>query len=152
MIAEYFLDLEIIIVADKFIAHQIQDQPQADKSQADAPSPWQTQEQMNAHNEYNLIIVQMGFEKEPWFGDHATDPKVRQASYVKDFVVPFIEENYAALGSPEGRLLFGFSKSGWGAFSLIFKFDKQSAVNRNLPAGQGPGIRHRVIEHHKFVG
>ena len=29
-------------------------------------------EQMNAHNEYDLIVVQMGFEKEPWYGDHAT--------------------------------------------------------------------------------
>ena len=78
--------------------------------------------QMNAHNRYNLIIVQMGFEKEPWFGDHATNPKVRQASHVKDFVVPFIEKKYSTLGTPEGRLLFGFSKSGWGAFSLILKY------------------------------
>jgi enterochelin esterase-like enzyme len=78
--------------------------------------------QMNAHNQHNLIIVQMGFEKEPWFGDHATDPQVRQASHVKDFVVPFIEKHYATLGSAEGRLLFGFSKSGWGAFSLILKY------------------------------
>ncbi len=78
-------------------------------------------EEMNAHNRYNLIIVQMGFEKEPWFGDHATDPKVRQASYVKEYVVPFIEKNYSTLGTSEGRLLLGFSKSGWGAFSLILK-------------------------------
>ena len=78
--------------------------------------------QMNAHNQHNLIIVQMGFEKEPWFGDHATNPKVRQASHVKDFVVPFIEKKYSTLGTPEGRLLFGFSKSGWGAFSLILKY------------------------------
>ncbi len=77
--------------------------------------------ELNAHNTYNLIIVQMGFEKEPWFGDHATDPNVRQASYVKAFVVPFIEKSYATLGTPEGRLLLGFSKSGWGAFSLILK-------------------------------
>lgn len=78
--------------------------------------------ELNAHNQYNLIVVQMGFEKEPWFGDHATDPKVRQGSYVKDFVVPFIEKKYSTLGTPEGRLLFGFSKSGWGAFSLILKY------------------------------
>lgn len=77
---------------------------------------------LDAHNQYDLIIVQMGFEKEPWFGDHATDPKVRQASYVKDFVVPFIENKYSTLGTPEGRLLLGFSKSGWGAFSLILKY------------------------------
>lgn len=78
-------------------------------------------EEMNAHNEHGLIIVQMGFEKEPWFGDHATDPKVRQASYMTEFVVPFIEKKYRTLGAPEGRMLLGFSKSGWGAFSLILK-------------------------------
>ena len=58
---------------------------------------------------------------EPWFGDHASDPSIRQASYLKEFVVPFIENKYSTLGTPEGRLLFGFSKSGWGAFSLILK-------------------------------
>lgn len=78
--------------------------------------------QMNAHNNYDIIIVEMGFEKEPWYGDHANDPKVRQASYVKECVVPFIEKEYSTLGTSEGRLLFGFSKSGWGAFSLILTY------------------------------
>jgi hypothetical protein len=81
-----------------------------------------TMEEMDIHNRYQLIVVQPGFENEPWFGDHATDIKVRQASYLKDFVVPFIEKNYAASGTPEGRLLFGFSKSGWGALSLILSY------------------------------
>jgi hypothetical protein len=79
-------------------------------------------QRMDAHNRYDIIIVQMGFEKEPWYGDHATDKKVRQASYMKEFVVPFIEEQYSALKKPEGRLLLGFSKSGWGAFSLILTY------------------------------
>ncbi|MBU0714126.1 MAG: hypothetical protein KJ964_02060 [Verrucomicrobia bacterium] len=79
-------------------------------------------QEMNAHNGYDLIMVQMGFEKEPWFGDHAVNPGIRQASYLKKAVVPFIETNYSAFGSPEGRLLFGFSKSGWGAFSLILTY------------------------------
>jgi hypothetical protein len=78
--------------------------------------------EMNAHNEYDMIIVQMGFEKEPWYGDHATDPKTRQSGYLKEFVVPFIEKQYSTIGTPEGRLLFGFSKSGWGAFSLILAY------------------------------
>lgn len=78
-------------------------------------------QKLDAHNRYGLIIVSMGFEKEPWYGDHATDPKVRQASYLMEFVVPFIEGRYSTPGTPEGRLLFGFSKSGWGAFSLILK-------------------------------
>lgn len=76
-------------------------------------------QEMNAHNLYDLIIVQMGFEKEPWFGDHANDRRTRQASYLKEFVVPFIEARYSTIRKPEGRLLLGFSKGGWGAFSLI---------------------------------
>jgi enterochelin esterase-like enzyme len=79
-------------------------------------------EKLNAHNRYHLILVEMAFEKEPWFGDHATDPKTRQASYLKECLVPFIEKTYSTLGTPEGRLLFGFSKSGWGAFSLILTY------------------------------
>ena len=79
-------------------------------------------QEINAHNVCDIIIVQMGFEKEPWFGDHATDPKTRQAGYLKEHVVPFVEGRYSTLGSPEGRLLFGFSKSGWGAYSLILTY------------------------------
>lgn len=78
--------------------------------------------QMDAHNKYDIIAVQMGFEKEPWYGDHATDLRTRQATYLKEFVVPFIEKHYSTMGTSEGRLLFGFSKSGWGAFSLILTY------------------------------
>ncbi len=77
--------------------------------------------EMNAHNAYDLIIVALTFEKIPWFGDHPTEPKTRQASYVMEWVVPFVESHYSTLRSAEGRLLFGFSKSGWGAFSLILR-------------------------------
>ncbi|MBL7154124.1 MAG: hypothetical protein ISS79_10420 [Phycisphaerae bacterium] len=79
-------------------------------------------EQMDAHNMYDLIVVQTGFEKEPWYGDHATDIKTRQASYLKESVVPFVEKHYSAMGTLEGRLLVGFSKSGWGAFSLVLTY------------------------------
>jgi enterochelin esterase-like enzyme len=34
-------------------------------------------------------------------------------------VVPLIEGRYATVPGKEGRLLLGFSKSGWGALSLI---------------------------------
>jgi S-formylglutathione hydrolase FrmB len=75
--------------------------------------------EMDAHNKYDLIIVQMSFSEEPWYGDHATNSQAREGSYLRKFVVPFIEKKYSTLGTPEGRLLMGFSKSGWGAFSLI---------------------------------
>jgi hypothetical protein len=74
---------------------------------------------MNAHNAYDLIVVQAQFEKEPWYGDHVSDPNIRQASYLTNSVIPFVERRYSTIGMPEARLLFGFSKGGWGAFSLI---------------------------------
>lgn len=79
-------------------------------------------EKMDAHNRYGIIIVQPGFAVEPWFGDHATDPQVRQASYLREFVVPFVEKRFGVRPAPEHRLLLGFSKSGWGAFSLILRY------------------------------
>jgi S-formylglutathione hydrolase FrmB len=36
-------------------------------------------------------------------------------------VVPLIDRTYPTLAKPEGRLLLGFSKSGWGAFSLLLR-------------------------------
>ncbi len=76
--------------------------------------------QMDAHNRYGLLIVFMTLREEPWFVDHAVDRKVRQASYLHEFVVPFIDRNYRTVRDAESRFLFGFSKSGWGAYSLIF--------------------------------
>jgi len=78
-------------------------------------------QQLNLPNRFDVILAEASFEKTPWFGDHPTDPKIRQESYIRDFVVPFVEKKYSTLGTPEGRLLFGFSKSGWGAYSLILR-------------------------------
>lgn len=72
-------------------------------------------------NRYDVILAEPTYEITPWFGDHPTDAKIRQESYLRDFVVPFVEKNYSTLRTPEGRMLFGFSKSGWGAFALIFR-------------------------------
>ena len=38
-----------------------------------------------------------------------------------------------------------------GQFGLVVEFSEQSAVHRNLAAGQRPGIGHRVVQHHEFV-
>ena len=76
---------------------------------------------MNAHNKYNVIIVQPEFEKMPWYGEHPKNLKIRQESYFTDFVIPFIEKHYGAKAEKYHRYLLGFSKSGFGAFSIIFR-------------------------------
>jgi len=36
--------------------------------------------------------------------------------------IPFIEKHYSTKDAPEVRFLLGFSKSWWGAFSLIMTY------------------------------
>jgi S-formylglutathione hydrolase FrmB len=77
---------------------------------------------LNIHNRYQVIIAQPTFSDMPWYGDHATDSSCRQASYLRHAVVPLVDSLYATVRRAEGRLLLGFSKSGWGAFSLIARY------------------------------
>lgn len=73
------------------------------------------------HDHYGLIAVTMTFARDPWYGAHATDPALRQEAYVRDVVVPLVDERYPVLPGPAGRLLLGFSKSGWGSVCLLLR-------------------------------
>jgi len=73
------------------------------------------------HNRYRLICVYPTFSHLPWYADHPTDPKVRQESYFVQVVLPCVERTYPVGRGRESRLLVGFSKSGWGAFSLLLR-------------------------------
>lgn len=75
--------------------------------------------QINAQNVHNLICVMPTFDTVPWFGDHPTDTQIHQETYFVKTVVPLIDARYPTLADREGRLLFGYSKSGWGAYTLI---------------------------------
>jgi enterochelin esterase-like enzyme len=46
---------------------------------------------------------------------------VRQETYFVNVVVPLVEKAYPAIPQPQARLLLGFSKSGWGAWSLLLR-------------------------------
>ncbi len=78
-------------------------------------------QELDVTNRYGCILVQMEFSHTPWYADHATQPDVRPASHLEKVVVPFVEERYATIKGKNGRFLTGFSKSGWGAFSLILR-------------------------------
>jgi len=76
------------------------------------------------HNKHQLICVYPTFSHVPWYGDHANDKAIRQESYLLNVVVPFVDREYATVAEANGRLLVGFSKSGWGAFSLLLRNPK----------------------------
>ncbi|MCH7727202.1 MAG: hypothetical protein IH991_12090 [Planctomycetes bacterium] len=76
---------------------------------------------LGLHNKYGLICVFPTFSHLPWYADHPTNDAIRQESYLLKVVVPFVDSSYPAIAKAEGRLLVGFSKSGWGAFSLLLR-------------------------------
>jgi S-formylglutathione hydrolase FrmB len=73
------------------------------------------------HNKQRTIFVAPTFSRLPWYADHPTDKSIRQESHLMKVVVPFIEQTYPARAEAEGRLLLGFSKSGWGAWCLLLR-------------------------------
>ncbi len=76
------------------------------------------------HNKHQLIFVYPTFSHLPWYADHPTDRRIRQESYLLQVVLPTVESRYGTLAKAEGRMLVGFSKSGWGAYSLLLRHPK----------------------------
>ncbi len=73
------------------------------------------------HNEFKLICVAPEFTSLPWYADHATNKQQQDESHFLKTVIPFIDAHYPTQNNKEGRLLIGFSKSGWGAFTLLLR-------------------------------
>jgi len=96
----------------------------------------------NLHNKHEAIFVAPTLSHLPWYADHPTDPAIRQEMYLLKVVLPFLEKTYPAQATREGRLLLGFSKSGWGAWSLLLRhpdlFGRAAAWDAPLMM-DGPG-------------
>ena len=73
------------------------------------------------HNIHQLICVAPEFSSPPWFADHATNREKQDESHLLKTIIPFIDGKLPTLKSAEGRLLIGFSKSGWGALTLLLR-------------------------------
>jgi Putative esterase len=88
------------------------------------------------HQHHRLIYVKPTFSHPPWYADHPSDPGIRQESHFLHVVLPFIDRTYCGPSGPSRRLLVGFSKSGWGAFSLLLRhpdlFDKAAVFDAPL--------------------
>jgi len=85
-------------------------------------------QKFNYHNIHQLICVAPEFTAMPWYADHATNMKKQDESHLLKTVIPYIDNILPTLKSGQGRLLIGFSKSGWGALTLLLRnsevFDK----------------------------
>lgn len=71
---------------------------------------------------FGVVCVMPSFARVPWYGDHPDNPMIRQESFILKTLVPFVERTFPVKASLEFRWLVGFSKSGWGAFSLALRW------------------------------
>lgn len=78
-------------------------------------------QKLDLHNTLSAVFVAPTFSHLPWYADHPTKPEIRQESHLLKVVVPFIDKTYPVKAETGGRLLLGFSKSGWGAWSLLLR-------------------------------
>lgn len=102
---------------------------------------------LDLHNTHGAIFVAPTFAHLPWYADHPTRPELRQETDFVKVVVPFIDTHYPVRPGAEGRLLLGFSKSGWGAWSLLLRhpdlferavaWDAPLLLDRPGPYGSG---------------
>lgn len=74
---------------------------------------------LKLHTQYGVLVVAPSFSHLPWYADHPTNEGMRQETYFLKAVLPAVDQLYPAKRTR--RLLLGFSKSGWGAFSLILR-------------------------------
>ena len=93
---------------------------------------------------FGLILVVPSFTQIPWYGDNPTDPTLRQETYFVDDIVAGLDALYSSTSQPGDsgvplpprRLLLGFSKSGFGAVSLLLRhghlFDAAAAWDAPL--------------------
>jgi hypothetical protein len=70
------------------------------------------------HERHSAVFVTPTFARLPWYADHSDAADLRQSSYFLEVVVPFVRKRYPVEDRPH---LLGFSKSGWGAWSLLLR-------------------------------
>jgi hypothetical protein len=94
------------------------------------------------HNRYDVICIAPAFSEMPWYNDHATNPRRQDERHLLQTVLPFVEAEYPLRDDANGRYLLGFSKSGWGAISLLLKypdiFGKAAAWDTGIRIDMGP--------------
>ena len=92
---------------------------------------------LNVHNDYNAHIIAPSFKTVPWYADHESDPERRYESFIVNDLVPWVQANLSVTGQEE-HWLIGFSKSGFGAATLLFRNPLvfNAAAAWDLPADQ----------------
>ncbi|MCL4691330.1 MAG: hypothetical protein KJ060_02315 [Candidatus Hydrogenedentes bacterium] len=72
-------------------------------------------------NRFKVVCVSPEYDYTPWYGNHPSDPALQQETYLLEVVMPAIEARYPVVPGKGGRILLGFSKSGFGAMAIALR-------------------------------
>jgi uncharacterized cupredoxin-like copper-binding protein len=94
-----------------------------------------TLKSLGVNNTTNTIYVEPSFSAVPWYVNNSQTQAVWQETYFTSVVVPFIDRMFPTVAAADGRLLLGYSKSGYGAFTLLLRHSDlfESAYAWNSP-------------------
>lgn len=93
------------------------------------------------HHRHGFTVISPSFAQMPWYIDHPTDTTRQQESHIMRVLLPLVDAALGReVGGRGGRLVLGFSKSGWGAVSLLLRhpeaFDAAALWDAPLMAQQ----------------
>ncbi len=95
------------------------------------------------HERFRAVFAAPTFARLPWYADHPQRADSRQEAYFLEDIVPLVESQFPVRAERGGRLLLGFSKSGWGAWALLLRhpdrFERASAWDAPLMMNR-PGL------------
>jgi hypothetical protein len=75
---------------------------------------------LNIHNAYNAYVIAPSFRAVPWYADHDSISYRKYEAFMVHDLVPWVQANLSVTGQEE-HWLIGFSKSGFGAVTLLFR-------------------------------
>ena len=81
--------------------------------------PFQVVQSGSLHTRHQILAICPSFSDWPWYADHPTDRGLRQESHFLQGILPLVDQLYPV--DQPIRILLGFSKSGYGAFSLLLR-------------------------------
>lgn len=94
------------------------------------------------HNIHQLICVAPEFTGLPWYVNYPGDSTRQDERHFLENIIPFVDQNYPTVNSQQGRFLIGFSKSGWGALTLLLRnpeiFQKAAGWDVGIRVDMGP--------------
>lgn len=78
-------------------------------------------ERLRIFDVYQVICVNVGYRCTPWYADHPTNATLRLESFLLKAAIPLIDSRHPTIAEGRGRFLIGYSKGGFGAFTLLLR-------------------------------